>query len=85
MRGVLPRAIEEILNIIKNTSDECTPVEDSYAETYTEDLISINKPPYPHQISLRMSVYMVYADQIYDLQNSAKRVKLDHFVDNQTK
>ena len=70
---MLPRAVEETLNIIKNSgSVPATPNNgDSFVETHSDEIFSINKRPryYDHDevltndaVYLRMSIYAIYAE-----------------------
>ena len=118
-RGVVPRAIEDILSIVKNTYEigadnlnESSLIED-YG-TDTTPILSVNGGNHkfgipktimqqnvnPIQVYgnqnaaqdydviqdrmfLKISVYMIYCDRVYDLLStkSGKKVKKEHYID----
>ena len=118
-RGVVPRAIEDILSIVKNTYEigadnlNGSSLIEDYG-TDTQPILSVNgannRFGIPREIMsqnqlnpiqvygqqsandydaiqdkmfLKVSVYMIYCDRIYDLlaKQSGKKVKKEHYID----
>lgn len=122
-RGVVPRAIEDVLGIVKNTYEQNLGDQangSSIIEDYgtdTQPILSVNGggahrfgiPKYIMQASssqiqvysnndgtkdydvqgqdrifVKMSVYMIYCDRIFDLlstKSAKKNVKVEHYID----
>ena len=120
-RGVVPRAIEDVLNIVKNTYEIGDQLNGSSLiedfGTDTQPILSVNAgnknfgqipkailqsnsqiQVYGNNESgkdfdgvmdrmfIKVSVYMIYCDRIYDLlsNKSAKKVKKEHYIDPQS-
>ena len=84
-RGVIPRAVEEILTLISmDTSD--VDFENGFLNLRTRESDfqeSVDK------IYLRASVYMVHCENAYDLLSkgsaqSSRRVKVESYIDNKS-
>lgn len=105
-RGVIPRAVEDVLNIVKadltssvnesnlmealgmatptmSSNSKLTPREKVITTVHTKGAVDpdiINE-----RVFLRMSVYMIYCDRIFDLiGKSQSKVKLEQYIDRQS-
>jgi hypothetical protein len=109
-RGVIPRAVEDILSIVKASYDTSINQSSSIEEfgSGTHPIISVNQNgrymkreeqalvnAHNHgqldqdmisdRVYLRMSVYMIYCDKIYDLlSRSQKKIKREQYIDKQS-
>jgi len=120
-RGIVPRAIEDVLTIVKNTYEHGENLNSSSIiedfGTDTQPILSVNagasKFGIPRniltnnsqiqvygnneaakdydgvsdRIFIKMSVYLIYCDRIFDLlsaKSSKKNVKLEHYIDQAT-
>jgi hypothetical protein len=76
-RGIMPRAIEESLNLIKNYGTD-------------ESLTQLDKTPNflndKQKVLLKLSIYMIYMERVTDLldKNQATAPNIEHFIDQQS-
>lgn len=106
-RGVIPRAVEDVLSIVKAGIDTSMNHSSSVEElgSLSNPILSVNRR-YPtreqvlttyhtkgatdpdiinERVYLRMSVYMIYCDRIFDLlAKTQKKVKLEQYLDEQS-
>lgn len=84
-RGIAPRAIEDILSIIKNTDVQELNHTPSFNQGFSGDFAGSGK------VFLKMSIFMIAMDEIYDLlerprKNSEelKMPRIEHYLDQNT-
>lgn len=106
-RGVIPRAVEDVLNIIKadlsasvieNTTLEgivspaLTPIMSARKLSAREQVITqvhtkgaADPDMINERVYLKMSVYMIYCDRIFDLLGQSQhKVRLEQYIDRQS-
>lgn len=95
-RGVVPRAVEDVLSILKNSLDH--PANSSIEDygSVSNRIVSINNTGFKKKVEidpdansdkiyLKMGVYMIYCDQIFDLlASNGKKVKIEHYIDKES-
>mmetsp|Transcript_30795 Transcript_30795/g.30291 ORF Transcript_30795/g.30291 Transcript_30795/m.30291 type:complete len:137 (+) Transcript_30795:680-1090(+) len=95
-RGILPRAVEDIFNIVKNSEER-----DDDFELFKSEVLSSSfdppthdyprREPVPERMFLKVCVYQIFVDKVIDLlQGSAHTVKIsskvqvDHYIDKES-
>jgi hypothetical protein len=71
-RGIVPRAIEETLNLIKNNG-----IDESQLDK------TPNFQNQKQKILLKLSIYMIYMEKVFDLldKNNRQNPQIEHFMD----